>query len=172
MDANEVSEDILLHAFELGQVEIDRVCQQQVDFASQHDITTLPYVSKYPDEHLIDEIKKIITDQDLEDLLASDDFGGSMRALEKKADEVLDREIHDHRYKDVTFSLVKQAVFHIIKYYIRHRTLDTGVRVDGRDIHTIRPLFTEVGTLPRVHGSGLFWRGDTQVLTTCTLGSP
>ena len=48
--------------------------------------------------------------------------------------------------------------------------LDEGKRVDGRGINEIRPLAAEVGILPRVHGSGMFTRGQTQVLTTCTLG--
>ncbi|HBB04230.1 TPA: hypothetical protein DCZ39_05055 [Patescibacteria group bacterium] len=59
-----------------------------------------------------------------------------------------------------------------MKYFLRHRTLDTGKRIDDRDQKDIRPIFCEVGALPRVHGSGLFRRGDTQVLTTVTLGGP
>lgn len=60
----------------------------------------------------------------------------------------------------------------MIKYFLRHRTLDTGKRIDDRNEKEIRPIFCEVGQLPRVHGSGLFRRGDTQVLTTVTLGGP
>ena len=51
-----------------------------------------------------------------------------------------------------------------------HNLLEDGKRVDGRGINEIRPLAAEVGILPRVHGSGMFTRGQTQVLTTCTLG--
>jgi polyribonucleotide nucleotidyltransferase len=57
----------------------------------------------------------------------------------------------------------------VIKYFLRHRTIDTGKRIDDRDQKDIRPIYCEVATLPRVHGSGLFRRGDTQVLTTVTL---
>ena len=53
----------------------------------------------------------------------------------------------------------------------RRWLLDEGKRVDGRGINEIRPLAAEVGLLPRVHGSGMFTRGQTQVLTICTLGS-
>ena len=56
------------------------------------------------------------------------------------------------------------------KYVVRRWLLDEGKRVDGRGINEIRPLAAEVGILPRVHGSGMFTRGQTQVLTTCTLG--
>jgi len=52
---------------------------------------------------------------------------------------------------------------------LRHRTIETGKRIDDRDQKEIRPIYCEVDNLPRVHGSGLFRRGDTQVLTTVTL---
>ena len=59
-----------------------------------------------------------------------------------------------------------------LKYKIsREMILDTGVRIDGRDTKTVRPIANEVGILPRVHGSGLFTRGETQVLGTTTLGT-
>jgi len=64
------------------------------------------------------------------------------------------------------------AAFSIVKHFIRERTLETGKRIDDRKEKDIRSLFCEVGLLPRVHGTGLFWRGDTQVLTTVTLGGP
>ena len=57
------------------------------------------------------------------------------------------------------------------KQVVRRWLLDEGKRVDGRGINEIRPLAAEVGLLPRVHGSGMFTRGQTQVLTICTLGS-
>ena len=55
------------------------------------------------------------------------------------------------------------------KFVVRRWLLDEGKRVDGRGINEIPPAGAEVGILPRVHGSGMFTRGQTQVLTTCTL---
>ena len=55
------------------------------------------------------------------------------------------------------------------KFVVRRWLLDEGKRVDGRGINEIRPLAAEVGLLPRVHGSGMFTRGQTQVLTAVTL---
>jgi len=59
-----------------------------------------------------------------------------------------------------------------LKKLVRARILERGVRADGRGLTEIRPIKCEVGTLPRTHGSGLFARGQTQVLTIATLGSP
>jgi polyribonucleotide nucleotidyltransferase len=55
---------------------------------------------------------------------------------------------------------------------MRAQVLDTGRRLDGRDLTTVRPIWIEVGLLPRAHGSVLFTRGETQAIVTCTLGSP
>jgi len=59
-----------------------------------------------------------------------------------------------------------------LKSAVRKRILDHGIRPDGRDPTTVRPVWSEVGLLPRTHGSGLFNRGETQVLTIATLGTP
>src|SRR6516225_844498 len=54
---------------------------------------------------------------------------------------------------------------------VRWNILDTGLRIDGRDVKTVRPIVSEVGVLPRVHGSALFTRGETQALVVATLGT-
>jgi polyribonucleotide nucleotidyltransferase len=69
--------------------------------------------------------------------------------------------------KDIAYVLDQE-----FKNAARQRVLDRGVRLDGRDATTVRPISAEVGLLPRTHGSGLFSRGETQVLTIATLGTP
>lgn len=69
-------------------------------------------------------------------------------------------------------SKVLSAIDTLGKKMIKERILNTRVRMDGRDPFTVRPLSIEVGVLPRVHGTGLFQRGDTQVLSVATLGAP
>src|SRR5678815_2264129 len=54
---------------------------------------------------------------------------------------------------------------------VRWNILDTGLRIDGRDVKTVRPIVSEVGVLPRAHGSALFTRGETQALVVATLGT-
>ena len=66
---------------------------------------------------------------------------------------------------------IDDCMYKLQKFVVRRWLLDEGKRVDGRGIDDIRPLYSEVGILPRVHGSGLFSRGQTQVLTIATLGS-
>ncbi|KJF18988.1 polyribonucleotide nucleotidyltransferase [Acidithrix ferrooxidans] len=67
---------------------------------------------------------------------------------------------------------ISAAIRSITKTVIRERIVNDGVRIDGRDTTTIRPLTAAVGLIPTAHGSGLFQRGETQVLNVCTLGMP
>src|SRR5690606_38071767 len=66
----------------------------------------------------------------------------------------------------------KKSIDAVMKEVVRRFIVEEGIRPDGRNTTTIRPLSAEVGLIPRVHGSGLFQRGLTQVLTIATLGTP
>ncbi len=87
------------------------------------------------------------------------------------------RPIYDrvHEALDVTYpeetAKIDECMYKLQKLIVRRWLYDEGKRVDGRGMDEIRPLYSEVGLLPRVHGSGLFARGQTQVLTIATLGS-
>jgi len=72
---------------------------------------------------------------------------------------------------DITKGLAKKY-FHDVQYdAIRNLVLDEGIRLDGRDVRTVRPIWSEIGYLPAAHGSAVFTRGETQALTTVTLGT-
>lgn len=88
-------------------------------------------------------------------------------ALESLRYELL-KELHD----TVSEQDVAAAFDDALKQEVRRRILDLGIRPDGRDPKAIRPINCEVGLSPRTHGSGLFTRGETQVLTIATLGTP
>ncbi len=80
-------------------------------------------------------------------------------AMEQLAAEGLDTELAKSRFKELEADIVRNAI------------LDTGLRIDGRDTRTVRPIVAEVGILPRAHGSALFTRGETQALCVATLGT-
>ena len=71
----------------------------------------------------------------------------------------------------VSYTHLSEVINMAIKDEVRHMILEDGVRSDGRSLDEVRPITVEVGLLPRVHGSGLFTRGQTQVLTCLTLGA-
>ena len=67
---------------------------------------------------------------------------------------------------------IKEAIRSLTKKLVRQRIVEEGVRIDGRGLADLRPVTAEVGVLPTAHGSGLFQRGETQVLNVCTLAMP
>ena len=94
------------------------------------------------------------------------------REIRQNLEDCLDAEVSEHFaeiYPD-NMKAVGQVLYNIKKETVRHKILYKGIRPDGRKPNEIRPIWCEVGLLPRVHGSGVFTRGQTQALTTCTLG--
>ena len=110
--------------------------------------------------------------------------GYAMNAV-KEAVDTDDKTVRDERIDAITADvkehfaeqypdsakLLDECMYKLQKYVVRRLILDEGKRVDGRSLTEVRPLASEVSVLPRVHGSGMFTRGQTQVLTICTLGS-
>jgi polyribonucleotide nucleotidyltransferase len=91
-------------------------------------------------------------------------------ALKKKLGETLLAELGQEKWTAVE-KLVKAEFEERKAFVVRSYVLDEGKRIDGRDGKTIRPIMTEAGILPRVHGSALFQRGETQAIVTTTLGT-
>ena len=95
------------------------------------------------------------------------------RTEREKRDEELNNEAIEH-FADIfpdDLSSVGDALYALKKVKVRAKILDKGIRPDGRTLTEIRPIWCEHGILPRVHGSAVFTRGQTQALTTCTLGT-
>ena len=95
------------------------------------------------------------------------------RQEREKAEEDLDADVYGHFEEQFPEGKkdIGEVLYAMKKEKVRAKILDHGVRPDGRKLTEIRPIWCEAGILPRVHGSGVFTRGQTQVLTCCTLGS-
>ena len=94
-------------------------------------------------------------------------------SFKAERDEGLDRiedEVSEQLVEEFGRNKVAEGFKNVVKGEVRRRILDLGVRPDGRSLSEIRPITCEVGVLPRTHGSGLFTRGQTQVLSAATLG--
>jgi polyribonucleotide nucleotidyltransferase len=153
--ANEVPEDILNQAFEIGQQEINASCDYQTAFLKKLNVQKLEIVYNKPSEELIAYVSQILNHDKLDALAGNTKvpFNTLFSEYEKEVLSLAKEHIGDSANEDFTESKVKMAVFNVIKHFIRHRTLDTGKRIDDRGIKDIRPLYTEVGVLPRVHGA-------------------
>src|ERR1041385_8246984 len=90
-----------------------------------------------------------------------------------RVDQVLDELVASLPEGEVQRKTEAKQIFKDLKEKVlRDEVLQHGLRLDGRKFDEIRPIWIEVGVLPRTHGSAVFTRGETQALVTCTLGTP
>ena len=165
--ANEVPEDIMFDAIMAAHEEIKKICDFISSIALEIGKPKIEYERVVVDETLFDEIKTAYSEQ-VKAALDTDD----KRVRDERLKPVYQAVYADYEEnEEITPEMLDAALYKLQKYIVRRWILDEGKRVDGRGLFDIRPLASEVGLLPRVHGSGLFTRGQTQVLTTVTLGA-
>lgn len=174
--ADEVDEATMVAALKLAHDTIRELVQVQLEIREAIGKQKSPVHEYKIDPALITEISGRIKNQVREivvSMTARDDRNGAMDELrEAVRAEYIARNAELPADQQVNLRHVKDAIEQVLKKEVRYRIVEEGVRPDGRDTTTIRPLSAMVGFVPRVHGSGLFKRGQTQVLTIATLGTP
>ena len=163
--ANQVPEDVLLEAIRDGHTAIQELVKVQDEMRAALGKEKFSFSVHEISSELRESIEKIVGDR-IQTVVYHQDK--QVREAERKR---LIREVvaalgEGTRDKDVA-QVIEDMEFNVVRSGI----LDDGKRPDGRDLTTIRPLSCDVGVLPRTHGSGLFQRGQTQVLSIATLGS-
>ena len=173
-EGKEFPDDLMKKAFDLGQKVIDEACDWQLEFLKTLEIKTQEVTFNKPSEETMQLVDQVLTAERLEAMAGNTKtpFNELYSQYEKEALALAAEKAESEQASEYTESKIKMGVFNAIKKFIRSRTIETGKRIDDRGELDIRPLYCEVDNLPRVHGSGLFWRGDTQVLSTVTLGGP
>ena len=164
--AREVTEERLLEALDLAHAEIKRIIGRIDDLVRQVGRPKSPVTA--PDTSEVESAVRDAAAAKVAEALRRGDKQSRETALAQVAAET--QHALAGRFPDRPRG-VADAVEALIKTEVRRMILNDGVRPDGRTPTQIRPLSAEVGLLPRVHGSGLFVRGQTQVLTSCTLGT-
>ncbi len=164
--ASEVPEDMMLEGIRRGHEAMQDVIALQRQMAEEMGKEKNPGVRHVLDEQLVARVRELASEP-LGALVAE----GASRGDRREAEEAIRNQVLEQLGPDVDAKQVGEAFEDLFKDLMRRRILETGIRVDGRDLRTIRPLSAEVGLLPRTHGSGLFTRGETQVLSIATLGT-
>ena len=165
--ANEVPEDLVFEGIMAAHKEIQKICEFIKGIQAEIGKPKFGYESVVVPEELYEDVKAIAIDK-VKYALDTDD---------KNIREENLKEVYSFVYEQLgekypeQEAVIDEAIYKLQKYVVRRWILDEGKRVDGRGLEDIRPLSAEVGILPRTHGSGLFTRGQTQVLTTVTLGT-
>ena len=164
-NAKQVSEDILLEAIKLGHEANQAIIRLQEELQRIHGKAKEEVEGKELAPELSSQIASILSDklgQALQEPRKAQRQQALM-SLRKEAAETLAGSFSEEEISSAFESQLRLAV--------RETILETGRHLDGREADEVRPISCEVGILPRTHGSGMFVRGETQVLTVTTLGS-
>ena len=165
--ADEVTNDEMVGAIMFGHKEISKICTYIED-------VIVPAVGKQKQAielyHIPEELDAAVRAYSSDKLdWALDTFDRQER--EARQDEV-EKDILAH-FADIypeNTREIKDSIYYFTKEKVRAKIFDKGIRPDGRGLKDVRPIWCERHVLPRVHGSAVFTRGQTQTLTTCTLG--
>ncbi|MGN0635361.1 MAG: polyribonucleotide nucleotidyltransferase [Acutalibacteraceae bacterium] len=164
--ANEVPNDQMYDAIMFGHAENQRIVEFIKGIRDEVGKEKIDFPSNDPDPEMYEAIKEFAI-EDVRAALDTDDK--RVRDERLKPIYAAVHEKFDEIYPDQEF-MIEDCLYKLQKYVVRRWLLDDNKRVDGRGINEIRPLNAEVDLLSRVHGSGMFTRGQTQVLTVATLG--
>ncbi len=166
--ANEVEEKIMLEALMLAHKEIKRLCLWQKELFKALDIQKREFTVATLDEAHVKEVEDKYSQRMREAL----DTTGKDKISSYAAVDALKKEVVESYADDEQKRLAAGNVFsHLKEKIFREDMLGNRRRPDGRKFSEIRPISCEVGWLPRVHGSSLFTRGETQAIVTTTLGT-
>ncbi len=165
--ANEIDNETMLKAIAAGHEEIKKMVAFIAGIQAEIGKPKFAFESKEVPHDLLDAVLEEFGDQ-FKYALDTDDKNIREERLLPITDAIHAK--YDEQYADQP-TLLGEVIYKAQKVIVRRWLLDEQKRVDGRGMDQMRPLSAEVALLPRVHGSGLFTRGQTQVLTVATLGS-
>ena len=165
--ANCVSDEVMYNAIMAGHEANQKIIEFIKGIVAEIGKPKFEYPSNEPDHEMFEAIKAF-AEEDVKAALDTDDKTVRDERLKPIYEAV--HEKFDEIYPD-SEAKIDECLYKTQKFIVRRWLLDEQKRVDGRGMDDIRPLASEVGILPRVHGSGLFTRGQTQVLTIATLGT-
>ena len=169
--AYEIKNDIMLDAIKKGHVEIKKICEFISNMKAEIGKPKFEYKHFVVDEELYNEVYAEFGERMKQDVQTPDKIERDEKIAKFTADvQTWYSEKYGEEALEEKKSAINDAIYKLEKKTVRKLILDEGKRVDGRGIYDIRPLSCEVGLIPRVHGSAMFNRGRTQVLSIATLG--
>ncbi len=169
-----VSERDVLAAIDAGHQAIRKQIEVQKNWSRELGIQKREFAGPEKNEELVNIIREVATDK-LKASMNGVTVKTVRQGLVDEAEDAVAARIaeleEDHPLRSLSGSKIGAAVEEYEAELMRAQVLDTGMRADGRRCDEIRPITVEVGVLPRAHGTGLFTRGTTQVLSVATLGT-
>jgi polyribonucleotide nucleotidyltransferase len=176
-EMDEVTEDDMLEAIKFAHNEIKKHCKAQEELAAELGVVKRTYCHETNDEALREKVKADLYGKCFEivqqQLTNKQDRYAAFEALRNEYIEKY-KEVNSGNEEinmDLHVNLIKKYYHDVEKEAMRRMVLDLGIRLDGRKTNEIRPIWGEVDYLPGAHGSAIFTRGETQSLTSVTLGT-
>ncbi len=166
--ADRVPDQVMLDAIKEGHKTIKELCDFIQGIVDEIGKPKFEYTHVVLDHDVWEKVKALGYDKMRQAVLAVDKQDRD-NAIANLTEEITAAILEENPDEDTSY--MGDAMYKLEKYVVREYLMKEHRRVDGRALDQIRPLSADVGLLPRVHGSGLFQRGQTQVLTTLTLGS-
>ena len=173
-----VTEDDIMNAVEFAQNEIRKQCEAQVEFVKTCGVVKEEFVNPYDTTEIKNTIEETAHDMifdayhNFDRTYRQDKLEEAKKLVKEKIEALPD----DHNIKkmieETGVDFVAEEFKAAEKHVMRAMILDEGVRADGRKPNEVRPIWCEVGVIPRAHGSAVFTRGQTQVLSVATLAGP
>ncbi|EGQ3128151.1 polyribonucleotide nucleotidyltransferase [Staphylococcus pseudintermedius] len=170
--ASEITEAEMLEAILFGHEEIKRLCAFQEEIFAHLQPEKREFIPEEKNQTLIDSVTQMTKDENLNGAIQTFDKQERDANLDAIKERILANfENEEDPENEALLKEVGTIINTLIKDEVRRLIADEKIRPDGRKPDEIRPLSSEVGLLPRAHGSGLFTRGQTQALSVLTLGS-
>ncbi|MDK3760220.1 polyribonucleotide nucleotidyltransferase [Staphylococcus pseudintermedius] len=170
--ASEITEAEMLEAILFGHEEIKRLCAFQEEIIAHLQPEKREFIPEEKNQTLIDSVTQMTKDENLNGAIQTFDKQERDANLDAIKERILANfENEEDPENEALLKEVGTIINTLIKDEVRRLIADEKIRPDGRKPDEIRPLSSEVGLLPRAHGSGLFTRGQTQALSVLTLGS-
>lgn len=165
--AKEVPEEIMLEAIMYGHDHIKKIVAFQNDIVAEIGKQKMEVVLHNVDEE-VDQAVRTFADAKIREAVRVEEKHARAEAIDavKEETQVHFSEVYPEREGEIS-----EILYNMVKEEVRRLITHEKIRPDGRALTEIRPLSSEVGILPRTHGSGLFTRGQTQALSVCTLGA-
>jgi polyribonucleotide nucleotidyltransferase len=173
MGAEIVKEEEIVEAIKFAQPYLGELVKTQIEFSKQFAIAKSEPIIVKPHDSVMAKVKELLTPEKIEAAVyvaSRDQREDNVDALNKEVIAATKEAVGVIEGVNVEKEAAK-AIDYVLKKYQQKQILQNERRVDGRKLDQTRPISCEVGILPRTHGSALFTRGETQALTTITLGS-
>ncbi len=168
--AKEIPEADFVAALKFGHEAIQPMIAAQKELASKAGKAKRKITLNIVPDEILNEAKSLAGDRIVTALLTPGKLAREA-AVSALTEEISQKLVEKFGAEKVTEFVLKDAFYYIQKEAVRGLIMNHDKRLDGRDFSTVRPIHSEVGILPRAHGSALFQRGETQAVTLCTLGT-